>query len=152
MKLSSVRLVRSGTLCEGVRQNICSISLVYTRFYDHLKHLQNALICIFKCHFFCIFCLQLLVMAFISQNVQYHIHHGQINSWITPSVCACSCPDVKERTTRSFSVDGVSNYTSLHLSKEDNMLYLGAREILFALNLTDISAVKLQRNVRAKHL
>lgn len=102
--------------------------------------------------FFCIFCLQLLVMAFISQNVQYHIHHGQINSWITPSVCACSCPDVKERTTRSFSVDGVSNYTSLHLSKEDNMLYLGAREILFALNLTDISAVKLQRNVRAKHL
>lgn len=64
----------------------------------------------------------------------------------------CFCSDVKERTTRSFSVSGVFNYTTLHLSKEDNMLYVGAREILFALNLTDISAVKLQRNVRARRL
>lgn len=64
----------------------------------------------------------------------------------------CFCPDAKERTTRSFSVGGVFNYTSLLLSKEDNRLYVGAREILFALNLTDISAVKLQRNVRAKRL
>ncbi|KAI3371326.1 hypothetical protein L3Q82_023946 [Scortum barcoo] len=54
--------------------------------------------------------------------------------------------NAKERTTRSFSVDGVFNYTSLLLSKEDNRIYIGAREILFALNLTDISAVKLQRN------
>lgn len=57
--------------------------------------------------------------------------------------------DAKERTIRSFSVGGVFNYTSVLLSKEDNMLYIGAREILFALNLSDISAVKLQRNVRA---
>uniref|UniRef100_A0A4W5NF01 Sema domain-containing protein n=1 Tax=Hucho hucho TaxID=62062 RepID=A0A4W5NF01_9TELE len=48
---------------------------------------------------------------------------------------------------RRFSVDGVFNYTSLLLSREDNMLYVGAREELFALNLSDISRVKLQRNV-----
>ncbi|GLD57574.1 semaphorin-4B-like protein, partial [Lates japonicus] len=58
--------------------------------------------------------------------------------------------DAKERTTRSFSVGGVFNYTSLLLSKEDNKLYIGAREILFALNLSDISAVKLQRNLTWK--
>lgn len=64
-------------------------------------------------------------------------------------VCSiCLCLDAKERTTRSFSVSGVFNYTSLLLSSEDNMLYVGAREILFALNLSDISAIKLQRNVR----
>ncbi|TNN43350.1 Semaphorin-4B [Liparis tanakae] len=54
--------------------------------------------------------------------------------------------DAKERTTRSFSVGGVVNFTSLLLSKEDNALYVGAREILFALNLADVSAAKLQRN------
>lgn len=56
-------------------------------------------------------------------------------------------PDAKERSAKRFSVDGVFNYTSLLLSKEDNMLYVGAREELFALNLSDISRVKLQRNV-----
>uniref|UniRef100_A0A8C8GLE4 Sema domain-containing protein n=1 Tax=Oncorhynchus tshawytscha TaxID=74940 RepID=A0A8C8GLE4_ONCTS len=55
--------------------------------------------------------------------------------------------DANERSTKRFSVDGVFNYTSLLLSKEDNMLYVGAREELFALNLSDISRVKLQRNV-----
>uniref|UniRef100_A0A671XDY2 Sema domain-containing protein n=1 Tax=Sparus aurata TaxID=8175 RepID=A0A671XDY2_SPAAU len=62
----------------------------------------------------------------------------------------CFCPGAKERTTRSFSVSRVHNFTSLHLSKEDDMLYVGAREILFALNLTDIGAVKLQRNLTWK--
>lgn len=71
-----------------------------------------------------------------------------ISSWTASSLCNCFCPDAKERTTRSFSVTGVSNYTSILLSKEDNRLYVGAREILFALNLSDISSVKLQRNVR----
>lgn len=70
----------------------------------------------------------------------------------TPPPFVCFRPDAKERTTRSFSVGGVVNFTSLLLSKEDNTLYIGAREILFALNLTDISAGKLQRNVRAKCL
>uniref|UniRef100_A0A3P9ADU0 Sema domain-containing protein n=1 Tax=Esox lucius TaxID=8010 RepID=A0A3P9ADU0_ESOLU len=50
-------------------------------------------------------------------------------------------------SAKMFSVDGVFNYTSLLLSKEDNMLYVGAREELFALNLSDISSVKLQRNL-----
>lgn len=77
-----------------------------------------------------------------------------IHEWYVLSlpVCVFFCSDAKERTTRSYSVSGVFNYTTLHLSKEDNMLYVGAREILFALNLTDISEVKLQRNVRAKCL
>lgn len=98
-------------------------------------------------------------MAFISRNILYGIlfifnmvrliHELQLMS---PLLSVCFCPDAKERTTRSFSVGGVFNYTSLFLSKEDNRLYVGAREILFALNLTDISAVKLQRNVRAKRL
>ncbi|KAM4572365.1 sema domain, immunoglobulin domain (Ig), transmembrane domain (TM) and short cytoplasmic domain, (semaphorin) 4Ba isoform 1-T3 [Odontesthes bonariensis] len=58
--------------------------------------------------------------------------------------------NAKERTTRSFSVNGVFNYTSLLLGSEDNMLYVGARESLFALNLSDISEVKLQRNLTWK--
>ncbi|XP_057692034.1 sema domain, immunoglobulin domain (Ig), transmembrane domain (TM) and short cytoplasmic domain, (semaphorin) 4Ba [Corythoichthys intestinalis] len=58
--------------------------------------------------------------------------------------------DANERTCRSFSSNGVVNFTSLLLSKEDNMLYVGAREILFALNLLDISATKLQRNLTWK--
>ncbi|XP_030650076.1 sema domain, immunoglobulin domain (Ig), transmembrane domain (TM) and short cytoplasmic domain, (semaphorin) 4Ba [Chanos chanos] len=55
--------------------------------------------------------------------------------------------DSIERSLKRFSADGIFNYTSLLLSKEDNMLYVGAREALFALNLTDIGKVKLQRNL-----
>uniref|UniRef100_A0AAY4BRE0 Semaphorin-4B n=1 Tax=Denticeps clupeoides TaxID=299321 RepID=A0AAY4BRE0_9TELE len=58
----------------------------------------------------------------------------------------CSLPaDAKERSARRFSAGGVFNYTSLLLSKEDNMLYVGARETLLALNLSDIS--RLRRDV-----
>lgn len=55
--------------------------------------------------------------------------------------------DANERSAKRFSPDGVFNYTSLLLSKEDNMLYVGARETLFALNITNISRTQLQRNV-----
>uniref|UniRef100_A0A8C1G318 Sema domain-containing protein n=1 Tax=Cyprinus carpio TaxID=7962 RepID=A0A8C1G318_CYPCA len=55
-----------------------------------------------------------------------------------------------ERSAKRFSPNGVFNYTSLLLSKEDNMLYVGARETLFALNITDISRTQLQRNVSIK--
>lgn len=55
--------------------------------------------------------------------------------------------DAKERLSKRFWADGVRNYTSLLLSKEDNMLYVGAREALFALNLTNISLPALQRNL-----
>ncbi|XP_056137455.1 sema domain, immunoglobulin domain (Ig), transmembrane domain (TM) and short cytoplasmic domain, (semaphorin) 4Ba [Lampris incognitus] len=55
--------------------------------------------------------------------------------------------NAKERTTKSFSVDGVFNFTSLLLSKEDGALYVGAREVLFALNLTDISRARLHRRI-----
>ncbi|XP_028306943.1 sema domain, immunoglobulin domain (Ig), transmembrane domain (TM) and short cytoplasmic domain, (semaphorin) 4Ba [Gouania willdenowi] len=58
--------------------------------------------------------------------------------------------NAKERTTKSFSVNGVFNFTSLLLSNDNNMLYVGAREILFALNLSDISAASLQRNLTWK--
>lgn len=57
-------------------------------------------------------------------------------------------PDAKERLAKRFSADGVFNYTSLLLSQEDDMLYVGAREELFALSLSDISKTKLQKNVR----
>ncbi|XP_063053578.1 sema domain, immunoglobulin domain (Ig), transmembrane domain (TM) and short cytoplasmic domain, (semaphorin) 4Ba [Engraulis encrasicolus] len=55
--------------------------------------------------------------------------------------------DAKERSAKRFSASGVHNYTTLLLSKEDNMLYVGAREALFALNLTDITMPALQRNL-----
>lgn len=54
--------------------------------------------------------------------------------------------NAKERTMRSFSVEGVSNFTSMLLSKEDSRMYVGAREVLFSLDLSDISREKLQRN------
>uniref|UniRef100_A0A8B9K3S7 Sema domain-containing protein n=1 Tax=Astyanax mexicanus TaxID=7994 RepID=A0A8B9K3S7_ASTMX len=53
--------------------------------------------------------------------------------------------DAKERSAKRFSAEGVFNYTSLLLSPEDGTLYVGAREALFALNLSDISR-PLQRN------
>uniref|UniRef100_A0A3Q3VPQ8 Sema domain-containing protein n=1 Tax=Mola mola TaxID=94237 RepID=A0A3Q3VPQ8_MOLML len=56
-------------------------------------------------------------------------------------------PDANERSAKRFSVDGVFNYTSLLLSQEDDMLYVGAREALFALSLSDISKTKLQKNL-----
>lgn len=64
-------------------------------------------------------------------------------------VCVSSCcfPDAEERSAKRFSVDGVFNYTSLLLSQEDDTLYVGAREALFALSLLDISKTKLQKNV-----
>lgn len=56
-------------------------------------------------------------------------------------------PDANERLANRFSVDGIFNYTLLLLSQEDDMLYVGAREALFALSLSDISKTKLQKNV-----
>ncbi|XP_052387810.1 semaphorin-4B [Carassius gibelio] len=55
--------------------------------------------------------------------------------------------NANERSAKRFSPDRVFNYTSLLLSKEDNMLYVGARETLFALNISDISRTQLQRNL-----
>ncbi|XP_029984116.1 semaphorin-4B [Sphaeramia orbicularis] len=55
--------------------------------------------------------------------------------------------NAKERSAKRFSVKDVFNYTSLLLSQEDDMLYVGAREALFALSLSDISKTKLQKNL-----
>ncbi|KAI1889434.1 hypothetical protein AGOR_G00162830 [Albula goreensis] len=55
--------------------------------------------------------------------------------------------DAKERSARRFSADGIFNYTSLLLSTEDDMLYVGARETFFALSLSDISQGVRQRNL-----
>ncbi|CAL8350266.1 unnamed protein product [Merluccius merluccius] len=55
--------------------------------------------------------------------------------------------NAKERSAKRFFADGVSNYSSLLLSQEDDMLYVGAREALFALSLSDISKTKLQKNM-----
>lgn len=80
------------------------------------------------------------------------LHESRWSSFLS-FLCLCSpavSPDSKERSAKRFSVDGVSNYTSLLLSQEDDMLYVGAREALFALSLSDISKTKLQKNVRIK--
>ncbi|TWW67323.1 semaphorin-4B-like [Takifugu flavidus] len=55
--------------------------------------------------------------------------------------------NANERLAKRFSVDGILNYTLLLLSQEDDMLYVGAREALFALSLSDISKTKLQKNL-----
>ncbi|KAM8877450.1 semaphorin-4B-like isoform 1-T6 [Synchiropus picturatus] len=55
--------------------------------------------------------------------------------------------NAKERSSKRFSAKGVFNYTSLLLSQEDDMLYVGAREALFALSLSDISRSRLQKNL-----
>ncbi|KAM4619435.1 sema domain, immunoglobulin domain (Ig), transmembrane domain (TM) and short cytoplasmic domain, (semaphorin) 4Ba [Polymixia lowei] len=73
------------------------------------------------------------------------VHTGATENDVTPRLTFSY--NAKERTARHFSVDGVFNFTSLLLSKEDNTLYVGAREVLFALNLTDIGRAKLQRNL-----
>lgn len=55
--------------------------------------------------------------------------------------------NAKERSTNRFSAAGVFNYTTLLLSQEDDMLYVGAREALFALSLSNIGKANLQRNL-----
>ncbi|XP_024138538.1 sema domain, immunoglobulin domain (Ig), transmembrane domain (TM) and short cytoplasmic domain, (semaphorin) 4Ba [Oryzias melastigma] len=75
-------------------------------------------------------------------------HSAVTDNDVTPRL---SFPyNAKERTTKSFSASGVLNFTSVLLSSEDNMLYIGAREILFALNLSDITESKLQKNLTWK--
>lgn len=56
-------------------------------------------------------------------------------------------PETEDRPAKRFSPAGVFNFTSLLLSPEDNKLYIGAREVLFAINLSDISRLQLHRNV-----
>ncbi|KAI4830533.1 hypothetical protein KUCAC02_002157 [Chaenocephalus aceratus] len=73
--------------------------------------------------------------------------HGQPLVIICKVQLSLSTMDAKERSAKRFSVDGVFNYTSLLLSQEDDMLYVGAREALFALSLSDISKAKLQKNL-----
>ncbi|KAJ8417358.1 hypothetical protein AAFF_G00285850 [Aldrovandia affinis] len=55
--------------------------------------------------------------------------------------------NAKERTAKRFSAEGVFNYTSLLLSKQDGTLYVGAREAMFALSLSDISRGELWKNL-----
>ncbi|XP_015199176.2 sema domain, immunoglobulin domain (Ig), transmembrane domain (TM) and short cytoplasmic domain, (semaphorin) 4Ba isoform X1 [Lepisosteus oculatus] len=55
--------------------------------------------------------------------------------------------NAKERPARRFSAEGVFNYSSLLLSSEEDVLFVGGREALFALNLSDISNGKLHKNL-----
>ena len=63
---------------------------------------------------------------------------------MSPSVLLCNdvtiClhPDVLDSMAR-FSVQGVFNYSMLTLSDHERVLYVGAREALFALDPNDIS-------------
>ncbi|XP_061750790.1 sema domain, immunoglobulin domain (Ig), transmembrane domain (TM) and short cytoplasmic domain, (semaphorin) 4Ba [Nerophis ophidion] len=76
------------------------------------------------------------------------LHSAAAENDVTPRLTFSY--DAEERTSRRFSAGGVFNFTSLLLSKEDDTMYVGAREVLFALNLSDISAAKLQRNLTWK--
>ncbi|XP_019737315.1 semaphorin-4B-like [Hippocampus comes] len=58
--------------------------------------------------------------------------------------------DAEERRCPTFSADGLFNFTSLLLSKEDGALYVGAREAIFALDPADIGARERQRNLTWK--
>lgn len=48
--------------------------------------------------------------------------------------CRSPSPDSAERVVQRFEVPGVSNYTALLLSPDGGTLYLGARELLIAVN------------------
>lgn len=50
----------------------------------------------------------------------------------------CLYPDVLDSMAR-FSVQGVCNYSMLTLSDHERVLYVGAREALFALDPNNIS-------------
>lgn len=55
--------------------------------------------------------------------------------------------DSQDRAVRQFSPAGVFNYTSLLLSQSDDTLYVGARDMLFALNVNDITSHTGQKKV-----
>lgn len=58
---------------------------------------------------------------------------------VTVCVCLCVlCADVLDSMAR-FTVQGVFNYSMLTLSDNENFLYVGAREALFALDPNNIS-------------
>lgn len=60
------------------------------------------------------------------------------NCYVTMHFCVCLSADVLDSMAR-FSVQGVSNYSMLTLSDHERVLYVGAREALFALDPNDIS-------------
>lgn len=62
----------------------------------------------------------------------------------------CLCPDVLDSMAR-FSVGGVFNYSMLTLSDNERVLYVGAREALFALDPNNISK-QLRPQVTHTHL
>ncbi|XP_052528615.1 semaphorin-4B isoform X2 [Tympanuchus pallidicinctus] len=66
-----------------------------------------------------------------------------------PALQAGSAPraDSAERVVQRFEVPGVSNYTALLLSPDGGTLYLGAREVLFAVNTS-----RFQHSVLAHRL
>ncbi|TRY95412.1 hypothetical protein DNTS_000416 [Danionella cerebrum] len=51
------------------------------------------------------------------------------------------------RLVSTFSVDGVSNYSALLLSPDENKIYVGARENIFSLSLDNISVTHLQKTL-----
>lgn len=59
----------------------------------------------------------------------------------------CPPADSAERVVQRFEVPGVSNYTALLLSPDGGTLYLGAREVLFAVNTSHFQHGVLARRV-----
>ncbi|OCT86848.1 semaphorin 4B S homeolog isoform X1 [Xenopus laevis] len=52
-----------------------------------------------------------------------------------------------ERNFKTFEADGATYYTTLLLSKDGNMLYVGARETLFSLNSTDFMSTEYHSKI-----
>uniref|UniRef100_A0A8D0EMB9 Semaphorin 4B n=1 Tax=Strix occidentalis caurina TaxID=311401 RepID=A0A8D0EMB9_STROC len=68
--------------------------------------------------------------------------HGAADAHCSPS------PDSAERVVQRFEVPGASNYTALLLSPDGGTLYLGARELLLAVNTSRFQTGTPARRVR----
>ncbi|XP_039629262.1 sema domain, immunoglobulin domain (Ig), transmembrane domain (TM) and short cytoplasmic domain, (semaphorin) 4Ba [Polypterus senegalus] len=55
--------------------------------------------------------------------------------------------EAEDRPVKLFSAEGVFNYSTLLLNEDKSVLYVGAREALFALNVSNFGKSKLNRNL-----
>lgn len=69
---------------------------------------------------------------------------SQADARVSPS------PDSAERVVQRFEVPGVTNYTALLLSSDGAMLYLGARELLVAVNTSHFQSGSLAHKVSSQ--
>ncbi|KAF6726417.1 Semaphorin-4C [Oryzias melastigma] len=75
-----------------------------------------------------------MVRRFVHKALNCQLFHSQFS----PKLSAKSAEDVLDSMAR-FSIQGVYNYSMLTLSDHERVLYVGAREALFALDPNNIS-------------